>query len=109
LVQDGGDLAGGLADRAGADGEQFGQDFPIADTALVEDGGQDSLWLGDLLAEHAATGSWQAVSASPLPAYLFLSRGLGDDEFLDERGQVCVNRPGLRGRLVIPAAVAVGG
>jgi RNA-directed DNA polymerase len=46
-----------VADAAGADLEELGQDVAGAQAALVEDHRQDAFGSGDFLEEHAAAGA----------------------------------------------------
>jgi hypothetical protein len=65
-----------VADGAGADLEQFAEDLACADFPLVEDGGEDSLGVGDLLSEDAASGPGEPFTAAPLVAEAFEAGGL---------------------------------
>jgi hypothetical protein len=84
----------GVADGAGADFEQIGQHLPCADFALVEDGGEDSLGVGDLLLEDAAAGSGEPFTTASLIAEAFEAGGLERGESLDHLVEFFAAHPG---------------
>ena len=63
-VEDGQDVFDRVPKGAFADVEQFGEGVEGADAALVEDGREDPIAVGDLLAEDAAAGAGAAGSAA---------------------------------------------
>jgi putative transposase len=71
LVQQRSDVDQDVADGAGADVEQVGQDLPGAGSPVVEDRGEDPFWAGEFLLEYAAAGAGQAVSAAAVVAAVF--------------------------------------
>ena len=71
LVQDGADFADDVADGAAADLEELGEDVLATEVPLVQDGGQDSFGVGDLLGEDPAPGAGETfATAAPVTVAL---------------------------------------
>ena len=87
----------GVADGAGADLEQFAKSLACADFPLVEDGGEDSLGVGDLLLEDAASGSGESFAAASLVAEAFEVGGLEWGESSDHLVELFAAHPGQSG------------
>jgi hypothetical protein len=103
LVQHGANVDEDVADGAGADVEQVGQGLSGAGLALVEDGGEDPLGVGEFLPEHPAAGAGQAVPAAAAVAALFDLGGVWQPEFVEQMAQLCAGHAGQ------PGSVSVSG
>src|SRR5262249_37431578 len=64
FIEDGQDVVDRVPEGAFADAEQFGEGVEGADPALVEDGGENPVAVGDLLAEHSAAGAGAPAAAA---------------------------------------------
>jgi hypothetical protein len=93
-VEDGQDVFDRVPEGAFADVEQVGEGVEGADAALVEDGGEDPVAVGDLLAEDAAAGAGASVPAALAVAALFDRCGVGHDQFLEQGVQRVATHPG---------------
>jgi hypothetical protein len=71
-----------------------GEDLPGAQAPFVEDGRQDAFGISDLLAEHAAAGFGQAVTAAPSVASLFDTGGLQQGDAFGQFGEVLAAHAG---------------
>jgi hypothetical protein len=91
------DLADDCADGASADLEQFGEDVLGAQFALVEHGRQDSLLVGDLLPEHAATAAGKAFPAAAAMLVPFVAGVLDTPDPFGHRNQLGARDAGQRG------------
>jgi len=80
LFQQRADVQERVADGARTDGEQVGQDTPGADSALGQDGCQDSLGVGDLLPEDASSGPGKPLATPSLVPAPFGLGGLPEGE-----------------------------
>ena len=89
VIEDGQYVVDRVPEGAFADVEQFGEGVEGADSALVEDGGENPVAVGDLLAEDSATGAGAPVAAALAVAALFDRGGVGHDQFL-KQGVQCV-------------------
>ncbi|QZS52552.1 hypothetical protein FXW36_02865 (plasmid) [Rhodococcus opacus] len=84
----------GVADGAGADLEQFGQDGAGAKSPQVQNGGQDAFGIGDLLEEDSAAAPGHVFAAALGVAAPFDQGGLPDGETFDEVAQLPATHPG---------------
>src|SRR5205823_1132680 len=82
VIEDGQDVVDRVPEGAFADVEQFGEGVEGADSALVEDGGENPVAVGDLLAEDSAAGAVAPAGAALAVAALFDRGGVGHDQFL---------------------------
>ncbi|WP_243723364.1 hypothetical protein [Actinomadura sp. 7K507] len=87
-------LRDGVADGAPAHVEEVGEDLACAESALVEDRGQDPVGVGDLLWEDPTAGSWKTITASLSMAAAFDRGGVRDREAVDESVQILAGHPG---------------
>jgi hypothetical protein len=89
VIEDGQYVVDRVPEGAFADAEQFGEGVEGADPALVEDGGEDPVAVGDLLAEDSAAGAGAPAATALAVAALFDRGSVGHDQFL-KQGVQCV-------------------
>ena len=97
LGEDRAGFAYGVADGAAADLEQFSEDVLGAHPAPIEHRREDSLGIGDLLAEDAAAGAGQAFPAAAAVAVAFGARRQDVHDAFGHRGEVGTRHPGQGG------------
>ena len=89
VIEDGQDVVDRVPEGAFADAGQVGEGVEGADSALVEDGGENPVAVGDLLAEDSAAGAGAPAATALAVAVLFDRGSVGHDQFL-KQGVQCV-------------------